>query len=542
MKKNIMLSFLLFASVLKADWAAERLASMSLEEKVGQIFMPSFRMNRPGDYELMIQLITKYYVGGILLLKGRGVLPGEEKTPLEEIELIHSLQRHAAMPLLISQDLEWGLSQCLRQVIRFPYNMTLGAIQNTSLIYELGKEIGRQCKLLGVHINFAPVVDVNSNPKNPVIHARSFGGNINEVTDRALLYMQGMRDAGIISCAKHFPGHGDTEVDSHYDLPVIKHDRAVLEMRELYPFKKMIQADVPMIMTAHLHIPALDDTANLPSSLSKPVVTDLLKNELGFKGIVVTDGLTMQGVSKYLGSGQAAVMAVLAGNDLLIDSEDPIEAINAVIKAIEDGIIKEEQINESALKIVRAKQWAGLDQYQEQPVPSIEQFHIPYAYQLKGRLFDEAITLVRDKDQLLPIMPSATCAALFIEAEKKALHKRADATAITVAALDPDPTAESVNAVENKLQPFETVVVGVFGMNKFAHKQFGISDANLALIKRLQGQGKHIVVALFGTPYAVPLFEDIGTVLVVYEDDIDAQFAAARVITGKAEALGRLPV
>lgn len=524
-----------------ADWAQDKLASMSIEEKVGQIFMPSFRVRKKGDYELMIELITKYRVGGILLLKGN-VVPGNEQTPLEQIELIHSLQRHAQLPLLIAQDLEWGLSQCLKGVIRFPHNMTLGAILNKSLIYDLGKEIGRECQLLGVHINFAPVVDVNSNPKNPIINDRSFGADIDEVVDRAVLFMQGMHDAGIISCAKHFPGHGDTDVDSHLDLPVIKHTRSVLEARELYPFKKMIEHDVPMIMTAHLHIPALDNTPNLPSSLSKRIVHDLLKQELGFTGIVVTDGLAMQGVTKHFTSAQAAVMAVCAGNDLLIDSENPIEAIKAVIQAVRDGIIKEEQIEGSALKILRAKQQVGLDAYQEQPLPLSEQFHVQDAYQLKGQLFNEAITVVRDTHNLLPLTVNDSTVVVFIEEEKTALHKRADATPVKVLSFSPDARGDILGEIQEELKDYETVVICVFGMNKYAQKQFGISRATRTFVDQLLDDGKKVVLVLFGSPYAVSLFDGVGTMLVAYEPDIDAQFAAARVLRGKMEAVGQLPI
>lgn len=532
---------LLVTACMRADWADDQLANMSLEQKVGQVFMPSFRVGKVGDYELMIKLISDYQVGGILLLRGTLQLD-ERHSPVQEAMLINELQRHADTALLISQDFEWGLSQCLKQVIRFPHNMTLGALENKQLIYELGKEIGRQCKLLGVHINFAPVVDVNSNPKNPVIHDRSFGSNIEEVTERALLYMQGMHDAGILSCAKHFPGHGDTDVDSHYALPVLRHSKELLIGRELYPFQKMIEHNVPMIMTAHLHIPVLDDMQNMPASLSKAAVTDLLKKELGYQGVIVTDGLAMQGVSDHFNSGDAAVMAVLAGNDLLIDSKDPIEAIDAVLQAVRVGIISEERLNESVYKILRMKQSMGLDAYQEQAVPSHDQFHTKEAYYLKGQLYSQAITLVRDREGLLPLKHSPKTAALFIEQQKVAIHKHADDTSLVTFSLKPDATNVDIFAIENELAAFDSVVVCLFGMNKYMHKRFGISPANQDFIKRLQKQGKKVVLAIFGTPYAVALFDDIDTVIVAYEDDIDAQYEAARVILGKSRAQGKLPV
>lgn len=544
MCKKIVIALLLLVSAVRADWADDELSRMSIQQKVGQIFMPGFRVNKAGDFALMKRLITEYQVGGILLLRtGLGFFGnGQLQTPLEQTQLIQELQQLSTRKLLIAQDLEWGLAQRLCKVVKFPHNMTLGAIKDTTLIYELAKEIGRQCKLMGVHINFAPVVDVNSNPENPVIHDRSFGADIYQVTERALQYMRGLHDAGIISCAKHFPGHGDTAVDSHYDLPVIEHVRTIFDARELYPFKQMIKAGIPMIMTAHLHIPAFDPRAGLPSSLSRTVVTDLLQHELGFEGIVVTDGLRMKGISKQFNSGEAAVMAVLAGNDIIIDSETPQEAIEAVVTAVQNGVIPEERLNISVRKILRVKQWTGLDQYREPLMPTIDQFHSNFAYQLKSQLYSEAITIVKDKDTLLPVKFSTDSAALFIEDEKSALHKEADKTVLKVVSLEPLATGAQIAVAEVELMSFKTILIALFGMNKHAHKQFGIQPSIREFIERLQDQGKQVVLVLFGTPYAISLFDTLGTIIVAYEDDIDAQFAVARVILGRQKAVGQLPI
>ncbi len=541
MKKTLLLSVLCIVFVVQADWAQDQLISMSVEQKVGQLFIPGFRVNDPADQELITQLIAKYHVGGVLLFH-TDLLPGKRHTSAEQAQLIQKLQQQSELPLFIAQDLEWGLLQRLRSAVRFPYNMTLGAIANKQLIYELGKEIGRQCKLMGVHINFAPVVDVNNNPSNPVINDRSFGQDKHEVAERAILFAQGLQDAGVIGCAKHFPGHGDTDVDSHLDLPVINHTRDRFNELELYPFRQMIAAGIPMIMMAHLHIPALDDTPNLPASLSKKVVTDLLQDELGFTGLIVTDGLRMHGVEKHFDSATSAIMAVQAGNDLLIDSRDPIAAIEAVVSAVHDGTITIERLDKSVLKILRAKQSVGLEAYRQSVLPTLEQFHTDYAYQLKGQLYQEAITLVRDDGDLLPLSVAPTCAAVFVEDEKSFLHKRADNSLITTFSLQPDAQEQEMENVLTRLQSYSTVLVGVFGMNKYTHKNFGVSPATVALCNQLQEQGKNVIVTLFGSPYAVNLFDEVGTVLVAYEDDVDAQFGAARVLAGVMQASGTLPI
>jgi len=541
MKKLLFSLCIVFTiSTVQADWAQEQLKEMTVEQKVGQLFMPGFRINDVADQQLIKRLITEYHVGGVLLFHAQW-LPGQRHTPMQQAALIATLQQTANMPLLVAQDCEWGLSMRLRNAIRFPHNMTLGAIADKELLYELGKEIGRQCKLAGVHVNFAPVVDVNNNPSNPVINDRSFGSDKNEVAERALLFAQGLTDAGVIACAKHFPGHGDTDVDSHLDLPVIKHTRERLSELEWYPFKKMIEADIPMIMSAHLHIPALDDTIHMPATLSKAVVTDILQNELGFTGIVVTDGLRMRGISKHFDSGTAAIMAMLAGNDLLIDSANPIMAIEAVQQAVHEGEISMERLDKSVIKILRAKQSVGLDDYQP-VVPTHEQFHTEFAYSLKGHLYQEAITVVRDTDNFLPATPAPSCACLFIEEEKTQLHKGVQDSPMTAFSISPHASNTEIERMLQELNAYDAVIIGVFGMNKYAHKNFGVSPAIQNLCSQLSAQGKKVIVTLFGSPYAVSLFDDIGTLLVAYEDDVDAQFSAARVIAGLAPATGRLPI
>lgn len=535
--KQYLLYFLLFLPILaQADWAQETLNGMSLKQKVGQLVMPQFYYASSIEEQDIKKLIQDYGIGGVLL--GGSVV---KQTPCEQAAFIDVLQALSTIPLLIAQDLEWGLAMRLKGVVKFPHNMTLAALPDTHLIYELGKEIGRQCKLMGVHINFAPVVDINSNPKNPVISDRAFGACKEKVTACALEYMYGMHQAGIISCAKHFPGHGDTSVDSHYDLPVVHHCQVILEERELYPFNKMIEYNVPMVMTGHLSVPAYDPTG-CPASLSKSIVTDLLKNTLGFKGIAVTDGLRMGGISNNYSSGDAAVRALSAGNDLLIDCACPQEALEALVSAVEEGRVSQKQLDESVLKILRLKESLGLTVYKKPVEPTPEDFHTPYAYHLKGKLYQQAVTVVRDTHSLIPCKPSDSLAAVFIEDEKSYLHKHLDTTLYLAYGLNTEASQAEVAKLVSKLQSIDTVVVSIFGMNKYIHKQCGMSDQTLAFIKSLQQSSKKVIVILFGTPYAIPLFDDVGTVIVAYEDDIDAQFAAAKVVIGKLQATGTLPI
>ena len=335
--------------------------NLTLDQKIGQLFMvaavadeevakdflskKSYRM----DKEYITELITQYHIGGIIYL-------GKSDTE-KQIKRTQYFQNISAIPLLIGQDLEpgrVGISR-LQAMECFFNNKALGELNEKDKTYKTGFKIGQYCKKLGVHINFAPVADVNNNPNNPVINDRSFGDNPKLVTQHAIAFAQGLRDAGIIACAKHFPGHGDTTVDSHFDLPLITHDKNRLHAIELYPFKKLIAENIPAIMVGHLEIPAFEEQPKLPSSLSKKIVTDLLQKELGFNGLIITDGLDMQGITKYYSNGQAELQALLGGNDILLCPFDVPAAVAAIKQAITDNRISEEEINAHVEKILRIK-------------------------------------------------------------------------------------------------------------------------------------------------------------------------------------------
>ena len=515
-------------------WAEETLNILSTREKIGQLFMVSTTSNSEAieASSTMAQshiehLIKNYHIGGLIFLY--------KSTPELQIQKTNHYQALSKLPLLIGQDCEWGLSMRLYQTIRFPRNMTLGAISDKDLIYKLGQEIGNQCAAIGVHINFAPVADVNNNPNNPVINDRSFGENKNLVAQYAQLMMRGLQDAGVIGCAKHFPGHGDTATDSHHALPTIMHNRDRLNSIELYPFAQLIHAGVKAVMNAHLAIPALDDT--LPSSLSRKIVTDILKKELGFQGLVITDGMGMKAITQHYAAGDAELKALLAGHDIILCPTDVPAAVELIEQALNNQQLSEQELNSHVLKILQAKQDLALDKNRFVELEyALASLHSPHALLLKKKLYQAAITLVHNKNTIVPLVAKTLEAALVqIGGQRDSVFEK------TLEPLDLKTFYSHENLVE-LLEPYTTIIMGVFGMHKFANKNFGLSTETLELINTLTDQNKKIILTLFGSPYSLKFFDKQDAVIMAYEDDEDAQEAAAHVIMGKLLPTGKLPV
>ncbi|HMP30626.1 MAG TPA: glycoside hydrolase family 3 N-terminal domain-containing protein, partial [Saprospiraceae bacterium] len=339
------------------SWADSVLNTMTLDEKIGQLLMPRGNYSgQPHDLQKLREWVKKYKIGGIAFFATH---------PMTQAIITNELQALSKVPLLIGQDFEWGLGMRLDSSDRIHYNMTLGAITGQdSLLTKIGEEIGKQCKRMGVHVNYAPVVDVNNNPNNPVINFRSFGSNKTNVAEKGLAIMKGIQSQHIICTAKHFPGHGDTDVDSHHDLPVIKHDIDRLRKVELYPFQVLINNGLTGVMSAHLSIPALENAKGMASTFSPNIITKLLKSEMGFKGLVFTDAMDMQGAVKNYPKGEAMVRALLAGNDILETFTDVPLAVEAIKNAIQSKIISIEFLNTKVRKILAAKAWVGLNKYQ----------------------------------------------------------------------------------------------------------------------------------------------------------------------------------
>ena len=521
------------------QWVDSIMNKLTLEEQIGQLFMVAAYSNgNQAHFNEIDRLITEYNLGGLIFFQGG---------PVRQAQLTNRYQAKAKVPLLIGIDAEWGLSMRLDSTIVYPKQMTLGAVTDNRYIYNLGAEIARQSQLMGIHVNFAPVVDVNVNPANPVIGYRSFGENKYKVAAKAKAYSRGMQQNGVMASAKHFPGHGDTDSDSHYTLPVIKHDLQRLDSIELYPFKELIADDVMSIMVAHLAVPALDSTKNRATTLSPKVVNGLLKDSLGFKGLVFTDALNMKGVANYYSPGEVDYHAFMAGNDVLLFAENVPLAMKKIKEGIENGKIAREELEKRVRKILMAKYWAGLNSYQ--PVNTdnlVMQLNNPEAYLVKQKLFEQAITIVKNKDNLLPYqtLENKKFASISIgnksnTAFQEILGKYAPFKHYFINKNTSDPKVYS--NLQNTLAEFDQVVVGIHDVSKYPRNNYQINRNDVLFLKSLN-KLTNVVVVVFGNPYTLQYFDEFEHLVCAYEDETMAQTIAPQILFGALPASGRLPV
>jgi beta-N-acetylhexosaminidase len=523
--------------MLQTNWVDSVFQSLTFEERLGQLFMVAAYSNKDQKHvDEISNLVKTENLGGLIFFQGG---------PSRQARLTNYYQAQAKTPLFIAMDAEWGISMRLDSVPDFPKAMTLGAIQDLDLIKEMGAEMARQFKELGMHINFAPVVDVNSNPENPVIGYRAFGENRETVTKRAIAYMRGLQDNGIIANAKHFPGHGDTESDSHYALPVIKHTEKRIWDVDLYPYQELFKEDLMSVMVAHLNIPSLDDATNIPTSLSKKVVTDLLQNKMHFQGLVFTDALNMQGVAKAYSPGEVDLKALLAGNDVLVYSQDVPKAKVLIKKAVADGLITEKEINRRVKKILKAKYWAGLHAYK--PIDTYklaERLNTPNTAMIREKLYAEAITVASNKDDLLPFteldlkkFASVTIGGNGLQFQDY-LSKYASFEHFS---LEKAGNQTSHYNLMKQLEDFDVVVVALMGVTNSPKRAFGIAPGDVELLRMLTKRQK-VVTVLFGNSYASRFLEGLEHVVFAYENNELTQQIAPQILFGGRDGNGILPV
>jgi beta-glucosidase-like glycosyl hydrolase/CubicO group peptidase (beta-lactamase class C family) len=473
---------------------------------------------------------------------------------VRQTRLINRFQGQSRVPLLVAMDGEWGAGMRLDSVLRFPYQMSLGAVPaaDSALIYDIGREVARQFMRLGMQVNFAPVVDVNNNPANPVIGFRSWGENPAAVARLSRLYMRGMQDARVLAVAKHFPGHGDVDADSHLALPVVRVDRRRLDSLELPSFKAMIKNGIGGMMVAHLNVPALD-SSGAPTTLSKPVVTGLLRQKMGFKGVVFTDAMNMKGVIEKVPTGEAEIRAILAGNDVLEFSKSVPVALRAVLAAVDSGRISQARIDESCRRILALKQWAGLRKYR--PIAEQNLFadlNPAHARYLSHRLTAHSITLLRNQRNILPLqrLDTLRIATLVLGGAPT------DTTDFQRAVADYDaqvahfhlpaaPTMDELNDVRAKLFGYDVVLVALQSLGRLPATSFGISPEAQLLLRELTKPGQQVILSVFGSAYAVAKVRDYdraSAVVLAYQESPDAQQLAAQLIFGGIGAQGKLPV
>lgn len=515
------------------QWVDSTFNAMSPDQRLGQLFMVAAYSNLNEEhYQEVDKLVSQYHVGGLIFFQGG---------PVRQAILTNRYQALAKVPLSLAMDAEWGLGMRLDSTISFPKQMTLGAISDNRWIYEMGKEVANQFHILDMHINFAPVVDVNVNAKNPVIGYRSFGENKYMVSEKGKAYMKGMQDHRIMANAKHFPGHGDTDTDSHHDLPVINHDQARMTDIELFPFQQLMDDSLMSVMVAHLQIPAYDDRPNTPTTLSSKVVTDLLKKKMKFDGLAFTDAMNMQGVAKYYEPGEADVKALMAGNDVILFPLDVPKAFVQIKKALENGDLDQADLDLRVKKVLRSKFWFGLNNYKPLITDNIAaRLNNSYAQMLNRTLYQKALTVVDNTDQLMPIISiDSTRFASVSFGGKKA--KEFTSTLDNYAKFD---HYQADSLYEQKLQnlsSYDIVVVAYQGITNSPKNQHKVDSEEVAFIKSLQEKIKVIVVVM-GNAYSLKYFEGVKNILCTYEDNEITQTTAPEIIFGAIKAQGKLPV
>jgi beta-N-acetylhexosaminidase len=522
-------------------WVDGVLNSLSLEEKIGQLFMVAAYSNKDEEhYQQIDMLVEKYGIGGLIFFQGG---------PVRQAVLTNRYQSKAKVPLMIGMDAEWGLSMRLDSTQVYPRQMALGAVQDERLIYQMGRQVADQCKRLGVHVNFAPVIDVNNNPNNPVINSRSFGEDKLGVTKRGMAYMRGMQDNGVLACGKHFPGHGDTDSDSHKSLPTIKHDRERLDDVEMFPFRELINGGLGSMMIAHLNIPALDPTEERASTLSRKIVTDLLVNELNFKGLKFTDALNMKGVSSYFKPGEVDLLALKAGNDVLLFPEDVPLAVERISKAIADGELSEAELDAHLRLILETKAWLGLQEVNFVNLENLSaDLNKPEYELLRKQLREEAITLLRNRDQIVPLKSFDTRNIAVVtmgnEARNAFSEQAALYTRVKSFGLPKNSSQAEIQAVKDSLQDYDLLLFSFQGTSQYPWKKFGVKSEQVQAMKKL-AKGKQSILAFHGNPYALKAFKYdsiFSAILVTYADGKYELGGAAQALFGGLPIRGKLPV
>jgi beta-glucosidase-like glycosyl hydrolase/CubicO group peptidase (beta-lactamase class C family) len=521
-------------------WADSVMQSLTTDQMIGQLMV--VRANYPWkEYDTLIdRYIRDYDIGGVTFFGGHPTLQARQTNHWQSL---------AKTPMFISIDGEYGPAMRLDSIMGFPYQMTLGAINNDSLIYQMGIEVARQCKRLGIQMNFAPVVDINSNPDNPVIHMRSFGEDKVAVAGKSIMYMKGMQDGGLIVTAKHFPGHGDTDTDSHSTQPVINNTRQRLDSTELYPFRRMIEAGVDGIMIAHLNVPCIDNTQNTPSTLSKPMVTGLLRDELGFKGLIITDALDMKGVTLNCGTGDIEVKALQAGNDILLLSADVPEAVKHIKAAIARGDLPDSLIREHCRRVLMYKYRAGLNAVKPVITKGLyDDLNNPEDELLCRKLFEQAVTIVRNNKDIIPLKNLDTLRIATVSFGYDSITPFQDRLAcyapVSRFFLKKDPSDTDISTLKNKLEMSNLVIISVQNTSNKVANQFDVSPKVLTFIGD-ESKNKKVILDLFASPYSLKLLDKLPkaeAIVVSYQDHPFMQDISAQVIFGGIPAIGKLPV
>ncbi len=530
-----------------AEWAESQLSEMSLEQKVSQLFSARAYSHYTSvddpEYQKLVDFVERFEIGGLTFFQG---------DPLEQATLVNDLQSRSRTPLLISQDMEWGAGMRIEHTTTFPRTMALGATRDEKLAHYAGFVTAREARALGTHQVFAPVADINNNPNNPIINVRSFGEKPGLVARMATAFARGVQDGGALSTAKHFPGHGDTATDSHAALPILPFGMDRLETVELVPFRALVDAGIMSIMTGHLAFPQVESDPNVPATLSRRVTTDILRNQLGFHGLIVTDALDMAGVTANFSTGQVALRAFEAGADMLLLSEDPYSARAAILQAVRDGRISEDRVDESVMRILRAKAWAGLDEDRLVDIMSLRQKvatedHLAVSHTIARK----SLTLLRNEGNLLPLQDASSVLVVTLSdgtdpavdrSFVASLRRQAPRTRFQRRLLDDRSHPDEYQAVLEEASQYNAVIVPAFVYVRSWSGRINLADKNLRFLSDLVRGATPVALISFGNPYIVIGLEQPEAYLTAYSASEASQSAAVEALVGKSAVEGRLPI
>lgn len=507
------------------QWVDKTYKNLSQDEKLGQLFIVALYTNKGEDYISQVRnIVTNDKIGGLILMQDDAA---------REINLVNEFQQKSKVPLMIGMDAEWGLYQRIATAHKFPWAMTLGAIQDKNLVYQMAAKIAEDCHRMGINWDFAPVVDVNTNPDNPIIGNRSFGSEVSNVISSALSYSNGLQDNNILAAIKHFPGHGDTSTDSHLDLPVVSHNIDRLNTVELAPFKALMDKGIGGVMVAHLYVPNLESGKGIPASVSKNIITGLLKDKLGYKGLIITDALNMGAVANKYKPGELDAMAFKAGNDIMLFSQGVSEGKKLIQKAIDKGEIPQSRVEESVKKILLTKYFLGLTQYTPKNPENINaDLNNNSHTELVQNLYSNALTLLKDEKKLLPLIGKQIYYVPLEEAPYQTFANRLGNNVII-------KKAGEITTIPAG----STVIVGLHKDNSTAYKPYKISSESKKILSDLT-QNQNVILNVFGSAYALKDIDisKVSTVLVSYENNDDSMNATADALNGKTKIWGKLPV
>lgn len=517
------------ADLKKAEeWVNTTYNSLSQDQKLGQLFIVALYTNKGENYISNVRsIVEQEQIGGLILMQDDAA---------REINLVNEFQSKSKVPLMIGMDAEWGLFQRIAAAHKFPWAMTLGAIQDKNLITQMAAKIAEDSKRMGINWDFAPVVDVNTNPDNPIIGNRSFGSEVQNVVNSALAYSKGLQDNRILAAIKHFPGHGDTSTDSHLDLPVVAHHIDRLNAVELAPFKTLMDKGIGGVMVAHLYVPALEKEKGIPASISKNIITGVLKEKFGYKGLIITDALNMGAVAQRYKPGELDALAFKAGNDIMLFSEGVKEGKRLIQLAIDKKEISQNRVEESVKKILLTKYFLGLDKYEPRNPENIN-YHLNNESHTKlvQNLYTNALTLLKDNKKLLPLNCSEVY--YYVPLEEAPYQTFADQLNLKTTVIV-KKSSEIASIPKNS-----KVIIGFHKDNSTAYKPYKISDESKKILGELS-KNHHVILNVFGSAYALKDIDisNVSTVLVSYENNDDSMTATAKALSGKSKITGRLPV